>query len=300
MSDFGVTDQGFVRKGLQDILSEREAANIAAFGDGIVQTPQTPTGQMNGLWSDAEAELWEIAESVYRALDPDQAEGVRLDELGRLRLIDRIPGEGDNDFAKAITNAGAANVRDADFYRTIRNLSGVTWARVVVNDGDMEDAPIPAHSVAVCVLGGADDEVAATAREYIVPGVLSAGNTRVETSIGGFCRSIRIQRPAKISTWVEVTVNKYNDRQGCPPPPNVTIAAAITARLTGDERPGNGQPITDHVLRLALCDFPTVEIVSARVKKGSGGSFEATPATYTFDQIANLAQNGVTVIVIDA
>lgn len=299
MPDFGVTPQGFVRKGLQDILSEREARNVQAFGAGIVQTPQTPTGQMNGLWSDAEAELWELLESLYRSFDPDQAEGLRLDEIGRLRLLERIPGEQDDSFAKAITNAGAANVRDADFYRAVRNLPGVTWARIVISDGDPPVPPLSAHSVVVAALGGLDEDVAFVARQFIIPGIISAGNTRVETNIDGFCRSIRIHRPVETPVRVEVTIRKFNDRQGCPPPPNATVAAAITARLTGDERPGNGQPITDHILRLALCDFPSVELVSARVRKGEG-AFAPTPATFLFNEIASLVPSGVTVIVANA
>lgn len=299
MSDFGVTPQGFVRKGLQDILSEREAANLTAFGPGIVQTPQTPTGQLNGLWSDAEAEIWEVAEAMYRSFDPDQAEGVRLDELGRIRLIERVDGETDDSFAKAITNAGAANIRDADFYRTVRNLSGVTWARIVVNDLDVEVDGLGPHSVAVCALGGDDEAIAIVARQFIVPGVASDGNTAVETEVDGFCRTIRIHRPTKVSTKLDITVRKYNDRQGCPPPPNVTIAAAVLARFQGDERPANGRPITDHAIRLALAQFPSVELVSAQVKKG-GAAYAPTPVAYAFDEIANFASGSVTVTVVDA
>ncbi len=299
MSDFGVTPQGFVRKGLQDILSEREAANLTAFGPGIIQTAQTPTGQLNGLWSDAEAELWEVAEAIYRSFDPDQAEGVRLDELGRIRLIERVEGEDDDSFAKAITNAGAANIRDADFYRAVRNLSGVTWARIVVNDLDVETDGLGPHSVAVCALGGSDEAVAIVARQFIVPGVASDGNTVVETEVDGFCRSIRIHRPIQVTTKLELTVRKSNDRQGCPPPPNVTIAAAVLDRFTGDERPANGRPITDHAIRLALAQFPSVELVSAQVKKGSA-DWAPAPVAYAFDEIAYFAAGSVSVIVIDA
>ena len=299
MSDFGVTPQGFVRKGLQDILSEREAANLTAFGPGIIQTPQTPTGQINGLWSDAEAELWEVAEAMYRSFDPDQAEGVRLDELGRIRLIERVEGESDDSYAKAITNAAVANIRDADFYRTVRNLTGVTWARIVVNDLDVETDGLGPHSVAVVALGGSDEEVALAARQFIVPGVASDGNTAVETEVDGFCRTVRIHRPAQIATKLELTVRKYNDRQGCPPPPNVTIAAAVLARFTGDERPANGKPITDHAIRLALAQFPSVELVSAEVKKG-GAAYAPTPVAYAFDQIAAFGPGSISVTVINA
>lgn len=299
MSDFGVTRQGFVRKGLQDILSEREAANVAAFGPGIVQTPQTPTGQMNGLWSDAEAEFWEIVEAMYRSLDPDQTEGIRLDEIGRLRLLERVPGETDDDFARAITNAGVANVRDADFYRAVRNLAGVTYARIVVNDADVEDGSLAPHSVTVVALGGDDVAIAAVARQFIVPGVATSGNTPVETVIDSFCRTIRIHRPTTFSTKVEVTVNKYNDRQGCPPPPNDTIANAIRSYFMGEQRLANGKAVTDHAIRLALCDFPSVELVSAQVKKGTA-AWAPTPVAFAFDEIAHFGPDAITVIVANA
>ena len=296
MTDYGVTDQGFVRKGLQDILSEREAENLKAFGPGLIQTAQTPTGQINGLWSDAEAEYWEIAVSVYRSLDPDQARGVRLDELGRLRLIERVEGESDASFAKAITNEGAANVRDADFYRAVRNANGVTWARIFVTDDEPVDPFLPLHSVAVSVMGGDDDEIAHIAREFIVPGIISAGNTRVETVIGGMCRSIRIHRPVPVNVYLEVTVNKFNDQSGCPPPPNTTLAAVVLERFSGDQRPANGQPITDHQVRLALAQFPSVELVSVEARKYStSASPLPTPVTFTFEQIARVRTVLITV-----
>lgn len=298
MSAFGVTDTGFVRKGLQDILSEREEANIQAFGAGIVQTPQTPTGQLNGLWSDAEAELWELAESVYRSLDPDQAEGLRLDDLGRLRLIERAEGETDDEFAKAITNAGIANVRDADFYRAVRNIPGVRWARIVVSDGDPDDEIDP-HTVAVAALGGDDEAIGTVARKFIVPGVFATGNTRVETNIDGFCRTIRIHRPVEVTTRLQVTVNKMNDRDGCPPPPNSAIAATVLDRMTGDLRPANGAAITTHLVRLALAIYPSVEVLSVEVKKGSA-DYVAAPVAYTFDQIATFPAGSVTVVVANA
>ena len=85
MADYGVQSEGFVRKPLSIVLAEIESALITEFGPGFVQTPQTPMGQINGIFAEAVAKLWEHAEDIYQSYDPDQAEGTRLDTLGRLR-----------------------------------------------------------------------------------------------------------------------------------------------------------------------------------------------------------------------
>ena len=87
MTDYGVQPTGFVRKPLNVILAEIEAAMITEFGPDAIQTAQSPFGQLNGLFADLANELWERAEDIYLSHDPDQAEGNRLDTIGRVRQI---------------------------------------------------------------------------------------------------------------------------------------------------------------------------------------------------------------------
>ena len=99
---YGVIPSGFELKRLPEILAEIEAANVATFGPGVVQTAATPIGQLNGLHASISAALWEIALATYQSLDPDQAEGTRLDQVAKLRLLTRAGGESDIDFRQAL------------------------------------------------------------------------------------------------------------------------------------------------------------------------------------------------------
>ena len=57
MTDYGVQSTGYVRKPLSVILSEIEASMTTEFGPGVIQTSQSPFGQLNGLMADLVAEV---------------------------------------------------------------------------------------------------------------------------------------------------------------------------------------------------------------------------------------------------
>lgn len=296
MTDYGVVVSGFSRKPLTVILAELEAANVVQFGPGLVQTAQSPMGQLNGLRADAIAQTWEIGEDSYQARDPDQAEGVNLDILARMRIIARMVGESDESLRQAITNTGVPNTRDADFYRAVTNVPGVTWAKIYANDsGSTDGNGLAAHSVSVAALGGDDEEVATVARQYIVPGISSFGNRVVSTEIDGFCRSISIMRPTETPIELAVTVSKSNDAAGCPPPSNAAIAQTLLAGLTGAGRPANGQDITLHLIRTIIsCAYPNVEVTAAT---GAlvGDGLVALPLAIGFDKIATITLDNIAV-----
>lgn len=293
---WGVTVNGFNRKPLSVILAEIEQDNIDIFGPGLIQSEQSFMGQLNGLRADLIAFVLESVEDAYQSYDPDQAEGTRLDTLARLRLISRMAGESDESLRQAITNLGVPNTRDADFYRAITNADGVTWARIYSNDTNATDANgLPPHSVAVVALGGDDGEIATIARQFIVPGITSYGNTQVSTSIEGFCRSIGITRPVLRSIFLNVSISKTSDRNGCPAPSNNAIAQALYNYMTGETRPANGQDITEHFIRTAIsCQFPNVEVVS--VTGGfKGDAPGALPLTLAFTEMASIALDDITI-----
>lgn len=296
MTTYGVVSTGFSRKPLNTILAEIEAANIELFGPGFIQTSQSPAGQLNGLRADAIAGAWEIGEEAYQSRDPDQAEGVNLDILARLRLIARVVGESDESLRQAITNAGVASIRDADFYRAVVNVSGVTWAKIYSNDTGSTDADgIAAHSVCVAALGGADADIATVARQYIVPGISSYGNTVVSTEIEGFCRSISIMRPTEIGIKIAVTVSKTNGADGCPPPSNAAIAQTLYGGLTGAGRPANGQDITLHLIRTIIsCAYPNVEVTAATAELVAE-TLAALPFAVDFDEIITIELDNIAV-----
>ena len=294
MSDFGVLSTGFARKPLSTILAEIEESLIGTFGPAIIQTPQSPMGQINGLFADATAQLWELAEDTYQSYDPDQAEGIRLDALSKIRLLARATDEADAELRQAITNAGRARIDIQDLLRAIQNVSGVTYAQAFVNDAEVADENgLDPHSVALSVLGGDDEEVALTLRTYVVPGIGTSGNVRVDTNRDGFCRTVWISRPTPIPITVNVEVIRRTDRLGCPPAALLSIAEGLVLDLNGSRRLINGEDVTVHIIRSAIeARYSNVEVVSVAASR-AGDS--VAPIEIDFNEIASFSIENVTV-----
>lgn len=294
---YGVVPQGFSRKPLNVIHDEIKARVITAMGPTIVQTPQSPMGQINGVFADLVTTLWEFAEEVYQSYDPDQSEGVPLERLGRIRLLERGLNESDESLRQAITNAGRARIDLQDLVRAVRGIAGVTYTQVWINDtSEMDANGISSHSVAVSVMGGDDDEIAATLREYIAPGIGTHGNTRVDTTIEGFCRSIWILRPTLTNVWLRMIARTSKDVNGCPPPAPAVIRVGMAQALDLL----NGDDVTLHRLRAAAASLygQTVEIID-----GSAGFTELTllplPLVIPFTQIAAFDPERIELVMTD-
>lgn len=295
---YGVTPTGFALKRLPEILADLEAANVAVFGPGVIQTAASPLGQLNGLAADLVATVWEIAQDAYQSYDPDQAEGMRLEQLGRIRLVERTPGEDDVSYRLAITNNGSARIDLADINRAVRNVAGVSWVYVWVNDTATTDANgVNPNSVAVATLGGDQDEIAAVVRQYVVPGVGTYGNVIASTVIDGFCRSIALTRPVEVPITLALTVSTSAGRDGCPPPTVVAMAQALVEELSGDLRLPNGTDIDSHTLQVALsCRFPNVRITAATASVAPA-AVAPLPLEISFFQIPVFAVDRITITV---
>ena len=83
----GITDAGFVIKRLADILADDRALAVQLFQDLIQPNDQVDVsdssalGRLISLAAPSEADLWEAAQEVYAAFDPNSATGIALDNL---------------------------------------------------------------------------------------------------------------------------------------------------------------------------------------------------------------------------
>ncbi|MDE0922371.1 hypothetical protein [Aurantimonas coralicida] len=268
---------------------------VTEFGPGVIQTPQSPFGQLNGLLADIITELWEIGLQAYQARDPDQAEQVNLDALGRYRLVSRN-GASDEAFRQRITNAGQARVDVQDIEAAVSSIPGVTYAMVFVNGGgEIDDNGIPAGGLSIAVIGGDDDAVADTIRMFLVPGTITYGNAVLNSMIGGYCRSLYIVRPIDIPVTLHVQIRLSRDRFNCPAP----SPTAIRNGLVEDWQTfrANGKDVTFYAVRqLIESRHDGVEVVSISAERdglGASGS-----ATIGFIEIASLTTDDVTIEVI--
>src|SRR5438105_3400044 len=87
---FGVTSAGFVRKPLATIQAELQAAYQATFGAGVNLAPQTVNGQLIGILSDREDQIWALCLALYNALDPDVASDILFDNILALSGLTRL------------------------------------------------------------------------------------------------------------------------------------------------------------------------------------------------------------------
>jgi len=83
----GVTDQGFAIKRLADILADDRALAVQLFqdlvqpGDTVDTSDSSALGRLISLAAPSEADLWEAAQEVYAAFDPNSATVIALDNL---------------------------------------------------------------------------------------------------------------------------------------------------------------------------------------------------------------------------
>lgn len=299
MADWGVNATGFNPKNYSTILAELQAAFVQAFGPGIILTDESPAGQIAGLSASFATDLWAALQDVYSSYDPDQAEGLRLDSLAKLRLLNRGAGATDAELRLALSNEGRAHIDVADIVTALKSVAGVSYAKVFVNDSDVVDANgVSPHSVWAVVSGGDDAAVAEVLRLYIVPGVGSGGNTNVSVTLGGYCRTLAFTRPTFVPVTIRLVVNRSPDKKGCPAPSLAGVQAAVYNYLTATNPPENGDDITLHLLRTAVsCTFPNVELISATGAIGTGDvTLVNLPIVLDFDKIAQFDTSRILVV----
>jgi uncharacterized phage protein gp47/JayE len=84
MTTFGLTPEGFVAKTLEDAQGELEDSFRSAFGASLDVSGSSSVGVLIGILADREATMWELAEAVNSAQDPDAATGDALEAIGAL------------------------------------------------------------------------------------------------------------------------------------------------------------------------------------------------------------------------
>lgn len=81
MSDYGVTETGFVVKPLLQIVTDIETLIHDDLSPVEDTDPERPLGQLIGIFSGELAECWEGLAQCYRSTDPDGAEDDALDNV---------------------------------------------------------------------------------------------------------------------------------------------------------------------------------------------------------------------------
>lgn len=116
----------------------------------------------------------------------------------------------------------------------LADLDGVVDCRVLENPTDVSvtknGVSIPAHSVAICVYGGADTDIAQTIYEKKDAGCGTTGNVTIAhtaTEAGNAVYSYSIVRPTPTDVHIEVEINKTDQT-------SVTVEQDIIDAVIGD------------------------------------------------------------------
>ena len=89
MSDYGVTNSGFILKRLENIASDMRT-NAQNQLPGIDTSVDAVPGTMIDVVADAAAEQWQLAQQTYNARFPSTAQGNQLDFIGQITAILRL------------------------------------------------------------------------------------------------------------------------------------------------------------------------------------------------------------------
>jgi uncharacterized phage protein gp47/JayE len=89
--EYGLTDKGFIAKLFEVLLEEERDLFRQSFGTDIDLSNDTLEGAYVANQAIKKAQLWEMAEGLWLAGDPDSASGVYLDRLVSLVNVERRP-----------------------------------------------------------------------------------------------------------------------------------------------------------------------------------------------------------------
>lgn len=132
--DFGVTNEGFILKRLEEIKSSLEDGFISEFSD-INLDAASVAGQLIGIFSKVYADYWEDSQDVYLSQYPNSASGISLDNAVQLNGLTRIPASRTTVIGVAtgiegtiIPAGGLARIPDAGDTFQVANTTVITRA----------------------------------------------------------------------------------------------------------------------------------------------------------------------------
>lgn len=81
INDWGVTEKGFYRPTLEEIITEKNNKAKLIFGEDFDTGELTPQGKFFRICAAAESKLCEIGENIYYSISPSTARGISLDRV---------------------------------------------------------------------------------------------------------------------------------------------------------------------------------------------------------------------------
>ena len=159
---YGITDKGFVRKPVADIVTGLNSRFVGAFGSTFDTTPESPDGQVIGIIADEISQCWGQAQLAYNAYRPGAVEGVGLDNICELTNTKRYV----NRHSRVTVELSGAS-------------GSIVPAGSLVSDGTMQFV-----TATQCIIPGDVTAIAVNSGEY--PIAANTVNKIVTTGISGW------------------------------------------------------------------------------------------------------------------
>lgn len=256
----GLSDTGFEIKRLADLKAEDEALAVQLFqdlvspGDIVGTTPDTAIGRLIGLHIPSLADLWEVAQQIYLAFDPNSATGVALDNLVAYGGL--IRGEQTFSTAQALFTGDVGTLIDAGL--TVRGTTTgedfTVRSSVTINATGASGIGVQATTVADSTLYTIDYSGATTTNSISYTSGVSATQASIQSGIQAV---IQASHPTLTAT---ITNNiLYIDRVSVFDTVNFTSSAnigIIKARKVGSLTAVNAGPVTGEANTITSIQTP--------------------------------------------
>ena len=133
MATYGITDEGFVIKPREQILTDLNSKFLNAFGSSFDTSPSSPDGQVIGIMADALYEGWLREEAAYNQFIPSKTSGQGLDSLVELNGIERIVDKPTTVICQLAGNIGVL-IPQGSLVETIEGLQFKTTSAISLPD----------------------------------------------------------------------------------------------------------------------------------------------------------------------
>ena len=217
------SSKGIIIPQTSDVYSKIVDGFKTIFGGNVATDPTTPIGRLIEALTLLFINVLGVNAQNANFLNPEQAIGNALDNLGAIFGIDR-DGMTDADYRNLIMSAQSRGYGFAEsIRRAVSAVDGVTTV-AVLNNGNEDPAVIPndeagvavaPHSVMVCVAGGDDTDIAQAIDKTISAGCgmvqegFSTENTVTKTLTNaetGTSSTITFYRPTQVFARFSVSI----------------------------------------------------------------------------------------------
>lgn len=159
----GLDSTGFTVKLLTEILSEIQISEQNRIDAALDLSTEKAIGQLNGVFAEREALLWELVRVAMSAFDPDQAEGYLLEALSALTGTVRRPASRslvtcsvNLDAAVTLPTGSRASVQGqpTKVFRTVADVTSTTAGNYPADFEGEVTGPLAAAAGTLTVIAG--------------------------------------------------------------------------------------------------------------------------------------------------